>query len=228
MINYIATLSADRLLFGAIAVLVLALLCKRIYDCYIFADLRTGEENRKMDVLKLRSLLAGHASVFAISLGLFFELSLQAMLWSVVGSAVVMILPAAYIYLKSNWALDDVQKAINHTCVAHFSFDKFIHTGGDLIGRKDLKITIEQGPQLGKVSPSDIIVAEYLLANFEDIGHVISKSSKKGLMPSGVPGGMYSTKRTVRIYGISKEDLMVYPEIVCKRNARWLGKDTLQ
>ncbi len=72
MINYIATLSADRLYFGAIAVLVLALLCKRIYDCYIFADLRTGEENRKMDVLKLRSLLAGHASVFAISLGLFF------------------------------------------------------------------------------------------------------------------------------------------------------------
>lgn len=93
----ILALGADRLFFGAIAILLLALLSKRIYDSYFGPELRTGEANRSTDVLKLRSLLSGHASALAITLGMFFELSLQAMLWSMLAAAVVMILPAAYL-----------------------------------------------------------------------------------------------------------------------------------
>jgi hypothetical protein len=219
----IAALGAEGIAVVIMVLAITALFGKRIYDCYLAGGMRIGKMNRDKQTLTMRSMLAVYPAALALPLSLPpFVLEVNAALWTVVGATIATIAPAVYIYLKANWANDDVQKATDYTAVALGNFDKFIHTGGDLIGRKDLKIAIENGPTFGALSSSGVEVAKYLLANFEDIGHVISKSSKKALMPAGVTGGVYATKKTVRFYGISREDLKNYPNVVRKRNARWL------
>lgn len=219
----IAALGAEGIAVVIMVLAITALFGKRIYDCYLAGGMRIGKMNRDKQTLTMRSMLAVYPAALALPLSLPpFGLEVNAALWTVVGATIATIAPAVYIYLKANWAYDDVQKATDYTAVALGNFDKFIHTGGDLIGRKDLKITIENGPQHASFAPSDIYVAKYLLANFEDVGHVIKATTKKGLMPTGAPGGMYATKKTVRAYGISRDDLKNYPNVVRKRNARWL------
>lgn len=202
---------------------IVAIFCKRIYDCYFAAPMCGGKVNRDTQALTMRIMLVVYPALLSLPLTLApFGLSLNTSLWTVLGVAIVTIAPAVCIYLKANWAFDDLKKATDYTSVAQGCFEKLIHTGGDLIGRKDLQITIDKGPTFAALSPSQWHTAKYLLANFEDIGHVISKSSKKALMPTGVTGGVYATKKTVRTFGISKDDLKSYPDVVRKRNARWL------
>ncbi len=122
-----------------------------------------------------------------------------------------------YCYLKGGWARADICEAAEATHIAHSCFENYIHTGGELIGRKDLKLSLA-APR----SAHEEIAARYMLKHFEDIGHVVSTSSKKGLMPVGVTGGVYATKKTVRAYGISRDDLKTYADRLRKRHARWL------
>ena len=213
----LATLTSQQYAHIA-AILALALLTgKRIYQSYFASEFRSNDAHRNKNVLFARLCLAGHTSILSILTGLFLDASFTAMAWTTAAVALATIAPAAYLYLRSNNAQDDVTNAENNTAVALAAFDKLIHTGGDLLGRKDLKISIDSAT----LSPSERLAARYLLENYEDVGHVIQSSSKKMLMP-GTPGVIYATKKQVRVYGISRDDLKKYPTRLRKRKASWL------
>lgn len=216
-VNVTALLNVQNLLLlGLAAIAVVA--ATRIWHFYFKADVRTGAMNRSAALFMHRLLLSVWGIALVVVAGFVFDMSDATKLIGCAISIAAALAPALYFYLRSNWAADDIENAEAHTAVALAAFDKLIHTGGDLIGKKDLRMSIESSA----VAPDLAAAAKFMLEHYEDIGHVIKSTSKKTLVPVGATGGVYATKKTVRAYGISRSDLETYADRLRKRHARWL------
>ena len=172
-------------------------------------------EHRHVNALLLRAAIGGlpAIAVFALTKSAY---GAQAFRLALIASAITCVLvaiPAIYCFARAHSADSKLAKAKKHIPVAA----EIIKVDVDL---DDL----HRGSTESKFSAEEKAAIRYLIANYDDIGHIVRSSKKTVLLPLPVgPVRIAPVSISSDDIAISPADLAVYEARLRKRHARWLA-----